>query len=300
MATIDVDEVLSGLGVVAAEGANPPEGGMSGATMLEALTTSGAPVIVKVTELANPGEAGQGRRELFVYTEISRRVPIPSARMVAVHETDEWIAIAVERHKRTESAEAWTEEQWVDLVSLLGRMHEASRDVEQVPPALDLSSRREQGDLLSFARHLWGTPHDGERLKRVIDDLASLRAAVDAGPHSFVHGDCHLGNVVLTSAGRPLLVDWASARVGPSVGDLAFALTRAAAVADTVPRHQAIDAYSAAADVDPDWTRRAVTAHQLLILVEQYPEFADFLAPKDVDRLRRTFYTLLREWADHA
>lgn len=78
-------------------------------------------------------------------------------------------------------------------------------------------------------------------------------------------------------------------------------LTRpAAAVADTVPRHQAIDAYSAAADVDPDWTRRAVTAHQLLILVEQYPEFADFLAPKDVDRLRRTFYTLLREWADHA
>lgn len=299
MATIDVDKAFGALGVVAAAGKERPKGGMSGAMLLEAQTTSGAPVVVKVTELSNPAEAGQGRRELYVYTEISRRVAIPSPRMVAAQETGEWVAIAVERLERVEPAEAWTAAQWEDLASLLGRMHGSSRDVESVPPALDLSSRHEQGGLLLFARQLWSTPDDEDRLKRVVDDLASLRAAVDESPRSFVHGDCHLGNVVLTSAGRPLLVDWASARVGPSVGDLAFALTRAAAVADTVPRRQAIDAYTAAADVDADRTRRTVTAHQLLILVEQYPEFTDFLAPREVDRLRRTFDVLLREWARH-
>lgn len=299
MTVIDVDEVFSALGVIATEGAEPPEGGMSGATLLEGLTTSGAPVIVKVIGLSSPDQAAQGRRELCVYTEISRRIAIPSPRMVAAQETREWIALAVERHEPAEPAEAWTAAQWTDLASLLGLMHGTSRDVESVPPPLDLQHRQEREGVDSFARRLWNAPEDEKRLKRVTEDITLLRAAVDGSPHSFVHGDCHPGNVVRTSPGRPLLVDWASARVGPSVGDIAFALTRAAAVADSVPRHPTIDAYSAAAGVDADRTHRAVTAHQLLVLVEQYPEFADFLAPRDVDRLRRTFDALLREWVNH-
>ncbi|OYN89352.1 phosphotransferase enzyme family protein [Parenemella sanctibonifatiensis] len=296
MAVIDANELFSALGLAAAEGADLPEGGMSGATLLEGLTTSGAPVIVKVIELSSPDQAGQGRRELFAYTELSRRIAIPSPRMVAAHETEDWIAIALERHEPAEPAQAWTTAQWTDLAGLLGRMHRTSRGVRSVTPPLDLQRRHERDGPDSFARRLWSAPDDENRLKRVADDLTHLRAAVDESPHSFVHGDCHLGNVVRTSTGRPLLVDWASARVGPSVGDISFALTRAAASADTVPRHPAMDAYSSAAGVDADQTRRAATAHQLLILVEQYPEFADFLAPRDVDRLRRTFDALLREW----
>ncbi|GAA1491316.1 hypothetical protein GCM10009626_40620 [Brachybacterium sacelli] len=93
-------------------------------------------------------------------------------------------------------------------------------------------------------------------------------------------------------------MDWQSARIGTSAGDIAFALTRAAAETGAVPRDRVIGAYSAAAGVEPDPTRRAVTAQQLLTLVEQYPEFADFLGTRDIDRLRRTFDLLLSEWAD--
>ncbi|MCG7311298.1 hypothetical protein [Brachybacterium sp. ACRRE] len=51
----------------------------------------------------------------------------------------------------------------------------------------------------------------------------------------------------------------------------------------------------------PCWTlRRRVTAHQLLILVEQYPEYAAFLAPEGVERLRRAFDVLLGEWTAQA
>lgn len=132
----------------------------------------------------------------------------------------------------------------------------------------------------------------------MLDARERLHDVVSNGPASFVHGDCHLGNVVLTADGKPLLVDWQSAHVGPSAADVAFALTRASAGSESIPRDLVIDTYSAAADIDPAAVHRAVTAKQLLILVEQYPEFAAFLGPDEVTGLRRAFDVLLEEWEE--
>ncbi|MFC5272854.1 phosphotransferase family protein [Brachybacterium sacelli] len=151
---------------------------------------------------------------------------------------------------------------------------------------------------MSFQAALWAREIRCHLSVRQSLHLDLLRGVVDAGPRTLVHGDSHLGNVVRSSLGQPLLVDWQSARIGTSAGDIAFALTRAAAETGAVPRDRVIGAYSAAAGVEPDPTRRAVTAQQLLTLVEQYPEFADFLGTRDIDRLRRTFDLLLSEWAD--
>lgn len=299
MATIDVDVVFEVLGVRGDGDAAPPAGGMSGSAVLPARTGQGDPVVVKVTELAQAGEADRARRELHVYTDIAPRLPIPSPRLIAAHETDTWIAIAIERHEPTEPASAWTRSQWVDLATLLGHMHNRTRDVEIVQPPTEPTTSRTRSDLLAFARRLWNGPGDAARLETVTEILDALRSATNEAPRSFVHGDSHLGNVVQTVEGQLLLVDWQSARTGPSTGDIAFALTRAAAVATTLPRAQVIAAYSAAAHVDLNPTHRAVTAHQLLTLVEQYPEFADFLDPRDVDKLRHTFGLLLNEWTDH-
>lgn len=296
MMTVDVDVVLEALGVRADGGAAPPTGGMSGSALVGARTEQDDPVVVKVTELATTSEADRARRELHVYTAIARLCPVPAPRLLAAHETASWIAIALERHEPPQQPPAWTLDQWIDLARLLGRMHSRARTIEAVPPAEAPDKPRARDNLLVFAGRLWNGPGDAARLEEVVDHLDLLHGAIDGGPRSFVHGDSHLGNVVTTSASHQLLVDWQSAHVGPSTGDVAFALTRAAAVVDTLPRHQVIDAYSDAAGVDLAPTHRAVTAHQLLTLVEQYPEFAAFLDPNDVNRLRRAFDGLLREW----
>lgn len=291
-----VTEVLDALGVHADPDASTPTGGMSGSRMLGARTDHGAPVVVKLTALGTPDGSRHARRELEVYTELSRSMPIPASHLVAAHRTEEWIAIALERHRPAPPASEWTMPQWHGLATLLGRMHAGSRQLASPLPAIEAVDSPTGDELSVFARQLWNGEGDAARLEIAVSLHDQLRDAVSSGPTSFVHGDCHLGNVVLTAGGTPLLVDWQSAHVGPSAGDVAFALTRAAAGTSNIPRDHVIDAYCVAAGVDPGPTRRAVTAHQLLILVAQYPEFAAFLGPDDVAALRSTFDVLLDDW----
>jgi thiamine kinase-like enzyme len=130
----------------------------------------------------------------------------------------------------------------------------------------------------------------------VLDDLDLLEEAARRGPLSFLHGDCHVENVLHTSDQQPLLVDWQSARVGPSVTDLAFAFTRAVPTGAAVPRAHAIAAYCSEAGVDVARTDQQITAHQILTLVRQYPEFSSFLNEAEVGRLRGELDALLSRW----
>lgn len=298
MPRIAVPEVLDALTLRAETAAPDPTVGMSGSHVLGAATDRDVPVVMKVTALDLPDEARRARRELEVYTDLSQRLSLPAPRLVAAHSTEAWIAIALERHRPAPPAPRWGTELWIDLATMLGEMHGAARGIPGLPPPVDAVVPRSAEELSAFARQLWSGPGDAARLETVLGALDRLRDVVADGPTSFVHGDCHLGNVVLTDDGKPLLVDWQSAHVGPSAADVAFALTRAAAGTASIPRDQVIDAYSAAAGTDPAPVHRAVTAQQLLILVEQYPEFATFLGPDDVESLRRTFDVLLQDWEE--
>lgn len=298
MPKIAMTEVLDALGVHADPDATPPTGGMSGSSVLGARTDHGTHVVVKLTVLATPGGSGRARRELEVYTELSLRMPLPAPRLVAAHRTDEWIAIALERHRPAPPAPEWTTAQWQGLATLLGRMHAGSRELAGPLPPVEAAHSRTGDELSGFARPLWNGEGDAARLECAVAIRDQLRDTVSSGATSFVHGDSHLGNVVLTADGKPLLVDWQSAHVGSSAGDVAFALTRAAAGTTDIPRDEVLDAYSAAAGVDLGRTHRAVTAHQLLILVEQYPAFAAYLAPDDIAALRSTFDVLLDDWRE--
>lgn len=293
-----VTEALDALGVHADPDAPAPAGGMSGSRVLGARTDRGVSVVVKLTALVTPVGSRQARRELEVYTDLSRRMPLPAPRLVAAHRTEEWIAIALERHRPAPPASEWTTAQWHGLATVLGRMHAGSRTLTSPSPPVDSVCSRTDDELSVFAQQLWNGEGDAARLETVLGALDRLHDAVSSGPTSFVHGDCHPGNVLLTAEGTLLLVDWQAAHVGPSVGDVAFALTRAAAVATNIPREQVLDAYSAAAGTDPAPVRRAITAQQLLILVEQYPEFAAFLGPDEITALRSTFDALLEQWEE--
>lgn len=296
MSRIDVSEVLDALSLRADTGAPAPTGGMSGSAVVGAQTSSGAPVVVKATALDSPDLIGRARREREVYTELSQRLPLPAPRLVAAHSTDAWIAIALERHQPAPPASRWSAELWVDLARTLGKLHSNGSKMLGLP--LETATLRSAEELRGFARQLWNGQGDSARLGAVFGDLEQLHETAADGPTSFIHGDCHPGNVVLTDDGKPLLVDWQSAHVGPSAADVAFALTRAAAGSASIPRDLVIDAYIAAAGIDAAIVHRGVTAQQLLILVEQYPEFAAFLGLDEVAGLRRAFDVLLEEWKE--
>ncbi|WP_169928759.1 phosphotransferase family protein [Brachybacterium ginsengisoli] len=298
MPGISVAEVLDALGVHADPVAPALTGGMSGSSVLGAVTPGGEPVVVKVSSFGTPESSHRARRELDVYTELLLRVPLPAPRLVAAHRTEEWIAIALERHRPAPPASEWTSAQWHDLAVLLGKLHAGSRELAGRFAPLHAVSSRPVDELAVFAQQLWNGEGDDARLEAACSALDRLHDAVSDGPASFVHGDSHLGNVVLTTDGTLLLVDWQSAHVGPSIGDVAFALTRAAAAAGSIPRDQVIEAYSAAAGTASAAVHRSITAQQLLILVEQYPEFATFLGPGEVAGLRSAFDLLLEDWAE--
>lgn len=296
MNALQRDQVLRTLGVRAAGTAATPAGGMSGSTLTQAFTDDGEPVIVKVTVLDSDAARDQANRELAVYTELAPVHAIPTPRLVAHHRAATWMAIALARHDPAPPAPEWAAGDWSAFAKVLGRLH---RDVHPVPDFLHRRRRPvtagPQGALQSFAERLWHGPGDAERIRTVLNELELLEEVACSRPVSFVHGDCHIGNV-LTADRQFMLVDWQSARVGPSAGDLSFAFIRAASTGADIPRDQAVAAYCEEIGLDVARTERQVTAHQLLALVRQYPDFSGFLNKAGVGRLRREFDDLLGRW----
>lgn len=269
---------------------------MSGSALTTAVTGDGEPVIVKVSALDSDARCDQAGRELAVYTQLAPEYALPTPRLIAHYRATDWIAIAIARHDPAPAAPDWGADDWCAFARILGRIH---CDVLLVPNALrqEQPVRVDSRDSLKFfAEQLWHGPGDRERIRVVLDDLDLLEKVAGQGPVSFLHGDCHLENVLHTTDRQPLLVDWQSARVGPSAADLAFAFTRAVPTGAAVPRAHAIAAYCSESGVDVARTDERITAHQILTLVRQYPEFSSFLNETEVGRLRGELDALLSRW----
>ncbi|TCC01823.1 phosphotransferase family protein [Kribbella soli] len=59
-------------------------------------------------------------------------------------------------------------------------------------------------------------------LDRFVDD-ERLLAGLERLPVTLLHGDVHGDNVIVDDLGRPVLVDWGSARIGPAMLDVTLA-----------------------------------------------------------------------------
>ena len=78
-----------------------------------------------------------------------------------------------------------------------------------------------QGARDASGTRLWRRMGD---LRRVVTSLAPIRRRLLSGETTVLHGDVHPGNVILRDSGpnaRVVLIDWARARVGSPMEDLA-------------------------------------------------------------------------------
>lgn len=294
------DALLRALDLVPDDASAEPSGGMSGARIRCARTKDGRPVVVKATPHPGAEPPADVDRELAVYRDLAPEHGIPTPQLVTHRRGPDWSALVLAAHAPMPPAPAWSAEDWTSLARLLGRLH---RTVREAPPLLHrppVISRTAPEHLVAGAARLWSGPGDAARIREVVAAQDALLDTAAEGPCSLVHGDCHAANVLRGADGALLLVDWQSARSGPGTADLAFALTRAMPMGASVPREGAVQVYAEAAGIGHDAADRQITAHQILILLVLFPEFAGLLGSREVTRMRAGLDALLARWAQQA
>lgn len=264
--------------------------------MIPCSTVDGQEVVLKLTSRRTARLGEQALRELTVYVDLAARLALPAPRLLAHQVEPTWVAIVLEALVPLPPVEEWGPSRWVELAATLATLH------HRVDPVPSLISRPAGEDDLapSLGEHtdarLWSAAEDAARVRRLLEDITLVESAAEDGPYSFIHGDCHAENAMASVDGALSLIDWQSARVGASAGDLAFALTRAIPTGAAAPRHEAISSYCAVAQVAPDTMDRQICALQLLTLIRQYPAYVDYLSPTGIRRLRAGLAELEDRW----
>jgi hypothetical protein len=265
---------------IAVDGSGSQPGGQSGAGIFAARTATGAAAYLKVTA-AGPA----ARRELRFYREVAPVVPVRTPPLLASLDHEDGVALLLADAGRTHDPGCWPPQRWSELGAALAALH-----AMPVPPEPRWRWRDEG---ISAVGETFWTGRLPE-LADVVADRARLRAAIDALPPVFVHGDCHTGNL-LHGPGGLVFCDWQSARVGSPAADLAFLSVRAAPTGATVPP-ALLDAYLRGSPADPTALRRALIAEELTTFVHHWPPHAPHNTPTGIDRVIRRTRQLARHW----
>jgi Ser/Thr protein kinase RdoA (MazF antagonist) len=114
-----------------------------------------------------------------------------------------------------------------EIGSLLGRLHALEPDMWSMTiTANGLNPAGEVAYGLECLAQLQGKVplHREAEYHRLVAQLRQL-PSFEGCPHTLIHGDCHLGNVVLADGREPVFVDWEAAGHGLAVTDLALLLS---------------------------------------------------------------------------
>jgi thiamine kinase-like enzyme len=147
-----------------------------------------------------------------------------------------------------------------------------------------------------LAEDYWSRTDAANDISVVLRAPAALAAAMAATPECFVHGDCHVGNL-LCEADRIVWADWQVAGVGSPAIDLAFLWSRAHADGAVLPYDAMMHEYGAHSGSDVAALHRPLIAAELGILLFGWPEYAAHLGQTERDRLTRRLLQLVDEWA---
>ncbi|HEY0688218.1 MAG TPA: phosphotransferase [Kribbella sp.] len=119
--------------------------------------------------------------------------------------------------------------------------------------------------------------------------------AFRATPDSFLHGDCHVDNL-LREGNQIVWADWQAAGAGSPAGDLAFLWSRAQADGADLPYDAMLREYVTHREVDPALLRRSLVAAEIGILLFGWPAYAAYLTQSDRDRITRRLLQLMDDW----
>ena len=258
---------LQRLGVAAQVVAiEPPVGGISGATTVRVTLRTGQAVLKLLAS----------ERELRFYRELGPRLPIGVPALLAADaDVDSGGALLLRAYGPPRELTALSEMDLEAVVASLAAVHAAywgQADLQARHPWLGPPPVPATAEEYAHAEELWRiqagyaplqgaiTPATLAALPGWFAVLQRAEARLAGYPLTLVHGDCHLGNVLWSDDGAPVLADWAQAGVGLGPGDMSFLLQRACGPADDAAfarwaaRYAARLAEVAPGQPDPAWT----------------------------------------------
>jgi Ser/Thr protein kinase RdoA (MazF antagonist) len=249
-----------------------------------------ADAVLKVTT------AGRGqlnaRRELTFYRTMAGQVPVTTPRLLRHADNDELTALLLSAHTPAHPAWEWDESAWLELARQLAAVHSTPLPEERSwleTPWLQRALDRPPVDL---AEDYWSRTEAAGRIGPVLDAIAALAAALTAVPDCFVHGDCHVDNL-LRDGQRVVWADWQVAGVGSPAIDLAFLWSRANADGADLPYAAMVNEYVAHRGIDAAVLRQSLIAAELGVLLFGWPEYAAFRTQTERDRLTRRLLDLI-------
>jgi hypothetical protein len=251
--------------------------------------------VVKITTADSWREPAQ--RELWCYRELPGRVPVLMPTLLGCIDTDEMTALLLSAHQPAIPAAEWDHSAWLEVVGQLAELQATAPRPDILPP--DWQSgilSAPSAERIAMVSAYWDATEAATVARRFIDSPAQLADALAASPISFMHGDCHVGNLLRDDAGRLVWTDWQGASVGHGVGELTFLCGRANADGADPPREEMLRRYVEIRGIDLAETHRAALAAELGALVFAWPEYASWNSPATRDRLTERLLRLAAEW----
>jgi hypothetical protein len=251
--------------------------------------------VLKVTTTAE--WRGPARRELWCYRELPGRISVLMPTLLGWVDTVETTALLLSVHRPAVPATEWNRSAWLEVAGQLAELQATAPRPDTLPPDWQLAILAEPSvDRIAMVSAYWAATDAAPAARRFIDAPAELAETLAASPISFLHGDCHAGNLLRDDAGRLVWTDWQGASVGHGIGELTFLWGRAATDGADLPREDMLRRYVEIRGIDLAEARRSALAAELGTLVFAWPEYASWNSPAARDRLTRRLLHLAAEW----
>lgn len=253
---------------------------------------NGRDCVLKITTAAE--EQDLVRRELAFYQTLAGHVPVLTPRLLDTIDTAELTALVLTVHRPTPPAREWDDSAWIEVARQLAQLHEFR--VPDSPPWDSVPWLRQVVDEppVEVAEAFWSGTSAREDVAAVLDNPGALASALDAVPASFIHGDCHVGNL-LNEDSKIIWADWTVAGHGTPAIDLAHLCTRAYSDSANPPYVKMLREYTDLRGLDHRDFHRSMLAAELATLLFGWPHFASY---HSTDEQRQTTQHLIDRISD--
>ncbi|WP_432949844.1 aminoglycoside phosphotransferase family protein [Kribbella sp. CA-253562] len=237
------------------------------------------------------------RRELTFYRTMAGRMPISTPRLLRSLDDEHVTALLLTAHRPSPPAREWDLAAWLDLASQLAVLH--ALPIPSENHWLGTSWLSQALNQPSSADGYWFKTSAADSARLALRHTGELADALRSTGDCFVHGDCHVENL-LREGNELVWADWQNVGVGSPAGELAFLWSRADADGAEVPYDAMLDVYLSYREADPVQLRRALIAAELGILLFGWPAHAAYCAPAVQERLARRLVQLTDRWLSGA
>lgn len=267
-------------------------GSASGAGVYR-VQVDGYDAVLKVTGAG--GRQRNARRELTFYRTLADRVPVTTPTLLRYADSDDFTALLLSAHTPARPAREWDRSAWLEVARQMAVLHSIPLPAED--PWADTPWLRQALDQppVSIAEDFWSGTDAADSIGPVLNASGALAEAVRATPDTFLHGDCHVDNL-LRDGSQIVWADWQAAGAGSPASELAFLWSRAHADGADLPYDAMLREYVEHREVDPALLRRSLVAAEIGILLFGWPEYAAYRTQNERQRITHRLVQLIADW----